>query len=296
MSIPRFDYHQPESFDELFDLLNRYGEDARYLSGGTALMLLMRAQLLHPPALLSIAKLQGLGGIARQNGAIRIGGLSTHTEINRSPVVRDVLPVLADSFGHIATRRIRNVATIGGNLAHANPHQDPPTSLMAFDATALVCGPNGERRIALGDLFVDYLETSLEHGELLTAIEVPIPDPDARAAFIKYLPRSADDYATVNVAVTLRRSGDHIKRPRIVIGSMGSTPVRAIESEAMLEGQTFSEELLAEAAQASLKRLDPETDFRGSPEYKKRVALVIVKRAIQQAWLSGPMATEQAEG
>jgi aerobic carbon-monoxide dehydrogenase medium subunit len=288
MSIPVFAYHQPESFEELFSLWLKYGEDARYLSGGTALMLLMRSQLLQPPALLSLAKLPGLHGITAENGVIRIGALTTHSEIHKSALVRRELPMLAETFGHIATPRVRNIATIGGNLSHANPHQDPPVSLMALEAFALVRGPQGDRRIALDDLFVDFLQTSLAAQELLIAVEVPVPSSGTKGAFIKFLPRSADDYATVNVAVTLRQSAGRVESARVVIGSMGPTPIRAIEVEKALSGAAFSAALVEDAAALSTARVDPEADFRGSPAYKKRITPAIVRRAIRQAWHPPP--------
>lgn len=284
MTIPRFDYVVPATFDEALAAWQANGEDARYFSGGTALMLLMRAQLLFPSALISLACLPGMRGIAREGDVLRIGALTTHTEVATSTLVRSLVPMLSESFGHIATRRVRNVATIGGNLAHANPHQDPPTSLMAADAGVVVRGPGGERRVPLTGLFVDYLQTSLEPGEIITAIEVPVPAAGTGMAFIKHLPRSADDYATVNVAVSLKRVGGRIERARVVVGSMGPTPVRARETEKMIEGQMLSAALAAEASQGAVAGLDPEFDFRGSPEYKLRVTPVIVRRALLQAW------------
>lgn len=284
MTIPRFEYVLPATFEEAFAAWQAHGEEARYFSGGTALMLLMRAQLLFPTALVSLARLPDMRGIRREGDIIRIGALTTHTEVATSTLVASLAPMLTESFSHIATRRVRNVATVGGNLAHANPHQDPPTSLMAADARVLVRGPDGERRVPLTELFVDYLQTSLEPGEIIAAIEVPVPAAGAGMAFIKHLPRSADDYATVNVAVALRREGGKITAPRIVVGSMGPTPVRARAAEAMLDGQPFSAALVEEASRRATEGLDPEHDFRGSPEYKLRVAPVIVRRAIAQAW------------
>jgi carbon-monoxide dehydrogenase medium subunit len=285
VSLPQFAYHQPEGFEELFDLSARYGEEARYFSGGTALMLLMRAELLQPSALISLARLP-LRGVTREDGVIRIGALTTHTELARSELLRRELPMLADTFAHVATRRIRNVGTVGGNLAHANPHQDPPVSLTALGASVLVRGPRGERRIALDSLFIGYFETSLEPGEVLTAIEVPVPTGGTRATFVKYLPRSADDYATVNVAVVFQSDGERIRNPRIVVGSMGPTPLRAREAERLLDGHPLDDARVREAAQLAISGAEPEHDSRGSPEYKRKVAPVIVSRAIRQAWQS----------
>lgn len=288
MSLPRFEFHDAASYDEAFDFWSRYGEEARYIAGGTALVLLMRAQLLQPAALIGIGGLPGMRGIVRENGVIRIGAATTHAELARSPLLREELPTLADTFSHVATPRVRNVATVGGNLAHANPQQDPPVTLMALDASVIARGPMGERRIALDDFFLGYFESSLEPGEVLTAIEVPIPRHRLGSAFIKYLPRSAEDYATINVAVTLRRNGDRVEDPRIVIGSMGPTPVRAVEAERLLAGHEPDEKQLNLVGAAAAAATDPVLDSRGTPDYKRRIAPVIVARAVRAAWTGAP--------
>ena len=241
MTLPRFAFHEPDTFEELFALAGRYGEDGRYLAGGTALMLLMRAQLLQPAALLALHRLPGLHGITRDDGRVRLGALTTHADAARSPVLREHVPALAEAFRHVATPRIRNVATVGGNLAHADPHQDPPVALLALGASVVVRGPEGERRVPLDELFVDYYETTLRPGEMLTAVEVPVPGPETRSAFVKFLSRSADDYATVNVAVALRAAGGRVTEARIALGCVASTPVRAREAETLLAGHAPDE-------------------------------------------------------
>lgn len=287
MSLPRFELHAPDTFDELFALAAGYGEDARYLAGGTALVLLMRAQLLHPPALLALHRLPGLRGIARENGRLRLGALTTHAELARSPVLREHVPVLAEAFAHVATPRIRNVGTVGGNLAHADPHQDPPVALMALGASVVARGPEGERRIPLDELFTGYYETALGPGEVLSAVEVPLPGRDVRTAFIKFLSRSADDYATVNVAVALRAAGGRVAEARIAVGCMGPTPLRAREAEALLVGHVPDDGRLRLAGEAAAAATDPVLDSRGSPAYKRRITPVIVARAVRQAWGTG---------
>lgn len=284
MAIPRFDYHAPDSFEALFALKGKLGEDARYVSGATALVLLMRAELVHPSALLAVAGLPGMRGVARTDGTIRIGAAMTHAELAASPDLRAAVPVLAETFAHVATQRVRNVGTVGGNLAHANPHQDPPTTLLALGASVVARGPAGERTIPLDDFFLDYFETALEPDEVLTGIEVPVPDPATGAAFVKFLPRSADDYATVNVAAILSCDGDRIAQARIVMGSMGPTPLRAPEAEAMLVGAAPDDALFRRAGAALAALADPEHDSRGTPEYKRQVAPVIVARALAAAW------------
>jgi carbon-monoxide dehydrogenase medium subunit len=284
MSLPRFAFHEPDSLDELFALRRKYGEEARYISGGTALVLLMRAQLLHPSALLSLRRIPGLSGIGRVDGAIRIGAAMTHAELAASPLIEEAFPTLSETFAHVATPRVRNIATVGGNLAHANPAQDPPVTLRALGASAIALGPSGERRIPLDAFFLGYLETALDPFEVLAAVEVPVPRPGLGSAFIKYLPRSADDYATVSVAVALRRSGDRVAEPRIVIGSMGPTPIRATDAERLLSGQVPDAARLEAVGEAAAAMTDPDHDSRGTPAYKRRIAPVIVARAVRQAW------------
>lgn len=290
MSLPEFELHEPTTFDEAFRLRGLYGDEARYYSGGTALMLLMRAELLHPRALIDVRSLPQMRGISRRDGHIHIGAAMTHAEISASSELKELMPCVSETFDHVATRRIRNVATVGGNLAHANPHQDPPVTLTAFGATAIARGPKGERRIPLDDLFVDFFQSSLAPDEILVAVEVPLPRSGAGCAYIKYLPRSADDYATVNVAVVLTREGDRVKDVRIAIGSMGSTVISSREAESMLAGRVPEGARLDEVCKAALETADPEFDSRGSPEYKRRIAPVIVKRALQAAWRSAAQA------
>lgn len=284
MSLPRFEFHEPDTFDALFELAGRYGEDARYLAGGTALMLLLRAQLLHPAALLALHRLPGLHGVARADGRVRLGALTTHAELARSPVLREHLPALAEAFGHVATPRIRNVGTVGGNLAHADPHQDPPVALLALGAAVVARGPGGERRVPLDELFVDYYETTLRPGEVVTAVEVPVPGPETRTAFVKFLSRSADDYATVNVAVALRAAGQRVTEARIALGCVAGTPIRAREAETLLAGQAPDEARLRLVGEAAAAATEPGLDSRGSPAYKRRITPVVVARAIRQAW------------
>jgi len=282
--LPRFELHEPETFDELFALAWRYGEEARYLAGGTALVLLMRAQLLQPAALLALHRLPGIGGITRDSGRLRLGALATHDDLARSPLLRRHAPALAEAFRHVATPRIRHVGTVGGNLAHADPHQDPPVALVALGAAVVARGPKGERRIPVEELFTGYYETVLAPGEVLTAVEVPVPAPDVRTAFVKFLSRSADDYATVNVAVALRESGGRVAEARLAVGCMGPTPIRARDAEALLVGQVPDDARLRAVGEAVVAMTDPALDSRGSPDYKRRITPAIVARAIRQAW------------
>jgi carbon-monoxide dehydrogenase medium subunit len=280
-----FDYRAPRSLDEALAILGEYGEDARVVAGGTALVTMMRQRLVQPRCLVSLRDVPGLERI-EANGDLRLGALVTHREAEISPLVRERLPVLAETFRRVATIRIRHMATIGGALAHADPNQDPPVTLLALGATVEVRGARGARAIPLADFFRDYYETALEPGELVTAVTVPSLPAASGAEFLKFLPRTADDYATVATAaiVTLERDGARCREARIALGSVGVTPLRATSAERLLRGEALSESLLQAAGEAAKAAVDPLSDHRGSAAYKREMTAVMVGRALGQAW------------
>ena len=280
-----FDYRAPRSLDEALAVLGEYGEDARAVAGGTALVTMMRQRLVQPRCLVSLRDVQGLGRI-EANGGLRLGALVTHREAELSPLVRERLPVLAETFRRVATVRIRHMATIGGALAHADPNQDPPVTLLALGATVEIRSARGSRELPLAEFFRDYYETALAAGELVTAIKVPPPPPASGSAFLKFLPRTADDYATVAAAaiVTLEQDGVRCREARIALGSVGVTPLRATSAEALLRGEPLGEGLLKAAGEAAKAAVDPLSDHRGSAAYKREMTAVMVGRALEQAW------------
>jgi len=280
-----FDYRAPRSLDEALAVLGEYGEDARVVAGGTALVTMMRQRLVQPRCLVSLRDVPGLERI-EANGGLRLGALVTHREAEISPLVRERLPVLAETFRRVATIRIRHMATIGGALAHADPNQDPPVTLLALGATVEVRGARGARAIPLAEFFRDYYETVLEPGELVTAVTVPSLPAASGAEFLKFLPRTADDYATVATAaiVTLERDGARCREARIALGSVGVTPLRATSAERLLRGEALSESLLQAAGEAAKAAVDPLSDHRGSAAYKREMTAVMVGRALGQAW------------
>jgi aerobic carbon-monoxide dehydrogenase medium subunit len=284
-----FDYRAPRALDEALAILGEFGEDAKVVAGGTALVTMMRQRLVQPRCLVSLRDVPELGGIEATNGALRVGALVTHREAEISPLVRERLPVLAETFRRVATVRVRNMATIGGALAHGDPNQDPPVTLLALGARVSIRGPRGARELPLEGFFRDYYETALEPGELVTAVTVPSALPAASgAAFLKFLPRTADDYATVAAAaiVTLEPDGEGCREARIALGSVGVTPLRASAVEALLPGQRLGESLLQAAGEAAKGAVDPLSDHRGSAAYKREMTAVMVKRALTQAWES----------
>jgi aerobic carbon-monoxide dehydrogenase medium subunit len=280
-----FDYRTPRSLDEALAVLGEYGEDARVIAGGTALVTMMRQRLVQPRCLVSLRDVQGLGRI-EANGGLRLGALVTHREAEISPLVRERLPVLAETFRRVATVRIRHMATIGGALAHADPNQDPPVTLLALGATVEIRDARGSRELPLAEFFRDYYETALAPGELVTAVKVPPPPPASGSAFLKFLPRTADDYATVAAAaiVTLERDGVRCREARIALGSVGVTPLRATSAEALLRGEPLGEGLLKAAGEAAKAAVDPLSDHRGSAAYKREMTAVMAGRALEQAW------------
>lgn len=281
-----FHYHTPETQDELLALLGQYGDSAKLMAGGTALVIMMKQRLVLPEALISLQRLPGLADVRVANGSLHLGALLAHRGAELSPLVRTHLPVLAETYHHVATVRIRNVATVGGSIAHADPNQDPPVTLLALDAQVQMASATGQREVPLADFFTDYYETVLRPDELLTGLRIPLPPAHTGSAHLKFLPRTADDYATVGVAATVQvdPATGRCQECRIALGSVASTPLRARQAEAVVRGQALSPALLQEAGAVAQQQTDPINDTRGSASYKRAMAGVFVRRALEQAW------------
>jgi carbon-monoxide dehydrogenase medium subunit len=280
-----FEYRTPKNLKEVHATLKEFGSDAKLIAGGTALVIMMKQRLVRPSCLVSLRSVRGLNGIEIKNGGIAIGGLATHRAVEGSSLLRRRLPMLTETYHHVATLRVRNMATVGGGLAHADPNQDPPPSLIALGATVKATSANGARTIPLDEFFKDYYETVLNPDEIITEVTIPKLAPNTGAAYIKFLPRTADDYATVSAAavLTLDRSNKTIADVRIALGSVGVTPIRATAAEALLRGQPVKSEAFAEAGERAKEAVDPLSDFRGSAAYKKDMAAVFVRRALEKA-------------
>jgi aerobic carbon-monoxide dehydrogenase medium subunit len=281
-----FEFRQPETLEEALTLVHELGEDARVMAGGTALVIMLKQRLVMPDCLISLQRLRGLDQVDESNGDIHLGALTTHRTVERSPIIRTRLPALAETYHHVATIRIRNVATVGGSLAHADPNQDPPAMLMALDARVRLTSTAGMREVALGEFFTDYYETVRRPDELVTDVIVPTPKPHSGSVYVKFLPRTADDYATVGVAatVTIDPATETCQDCRIAMGCVASTPVRAQGAEAVVRGQRLTAALAREAGAQAQQVTDPISDVRGSAEYKRAMAGVFVRRALDQAW------------
>jgi carbon-monoxide dehydrogenase medium subunit len=280
-----FDYRTPKNLKEVHATLQEFGSDAKLIAGGTALVIMMKQRLVRPSCLVSLRSVRGLNSIESRDGGLRVGGLATHREVETSSLVRRRFPMLAETYHHVATIRVRNMATVGGGLAHADPNQDPPPALIALGATAKATSANGSRVIPLDAFFTDYYETVLKPDEIVTEVFVPKLPSHSAGAYLKFLPRTADDYATVSAAtvLTLDKSNKVVSDVRIALGSVGTTPIRATAAEAILRGQPVNAEAFAEAGEKAKEAVDPISDFRGSAAYKREMAAVFVRRALEKA-------------
>ncbi|HEX2227182.1 MAG TPA: xanthine dehydrogenase family protein subunit M [Candidatus Binatia bacterium] len=280
-----FEYRTPKSLKEVHATLQEFGPDAKLIAGGTALIIMMKQRLVRPSCLVSLRSVRGLNGIELKDGGVSIGGLATHREVESSSLLRRRLPMLTETYHHVATIRVRNMATVGGGLAHADPNQDPPPALIALGATVKATSTSGSRVLPLDSFFTDYYETVLNPDEIITELFIPRLPANSGAAYLKFLPRTADDYATVSAAavLTLDKSLKNIVDARIALGSVGTTPIRATAAEDVLRGQPVKIEAFSEAGEKAKEAVDPISDFRGSGGYKKDMAAVFVRRALERA-------------
>jgi aerobic carbon-monoxide dehydrogenase medium subunit len=276
-----FQFHAPSSLEEALALLAEHGEDARPMAGGTALVVLMKQSLVAADHIVSLERIPGLDTIRVEGDELRVGGLVRHHDVETSDIVRGFAPFLSEVYRRVATVRIRNMATVGGGLAHADPAQDPPPGFMALDARVRLVSPAAERVVPVGDLFADYYETVIRPGEILTEVIVPRPAQAAKFAYLKFLPRTEDDYATVAVAARAETDGGICRNVRVALGAAGPTPIRATAVEQALEGRAVTSAAVRDAAEAVAGEVDPLDDFRGSSAYKRDMAVVFTRRALE---------------
>ena len=277
-----FQYHAPDTLQAAASMLAEYDDDAKLMSGGTALMLLLKQSLVQPGHIISLHKVPDGRSIDVSDGVLRIGGLVTQQEVARSAVVQQHAPLLANAYSRVATVRIRNAATVGGGLAQADPAMDPPPSLLILGASVKVVSSKGERVIPIADLYTDYYETTLEPDEIVTELQVPVHPDGVNWTYIKYLPRTEDDYATVSVAAMGRVEGGKIADVRVGLGAVGATALRATGVEDALRGAGAKLDALREASQSVADIVDPTTDPRGSAGYKRDMSVVFTRRALEQ--------------
>ena len=279
----RFEYQEPTTLKKAFSLMEKHGEDARVIAGGTSLIIMMRQRLLTPKVVISLARIPKFDRITYNNkDGLRIGAGARHRDIEVSPAVQKHYPLLHETFRKVAQPRIRNMGTVGGNLAGGDPLTDPGASLIALDAEVTVAGSKGHRTLPLEEFFVDYYQTALNPGELLTEIRVPPPKRPAWS-HIKFTPRSVEDFATVGVALTLRTNGNTCEDVRLALNSVASTILRAKRAEEVLRGRPITDAALREMGEIASTEVDPMDDNRGSSEYKREMVKVLVRRAAHEA-------------
>ena len=282
MQVPaQFEYEVAGSVDEAISLLQRYGPESRLLAGGHSLIPMMKLRLAFPEVLIDIHELDGeLRYVREEEGTLRVGALARHRDLLESPVVLERYTLLADAERFIADPLVRNMGTVGGSFAHADPAEGLPAAFVALGAEVVARGPNGERTIAVEDLAVGPFETALEPDEILT--EARVPRAPQGSSYFK-VERRAGDYASAALGVALWMSGDEIEEARIGMCSVGSTTLRAREAEEVLEGQSPNGELYRRAAERAAQECDPPDDARGTPEYKRDLVRVLLVRALEQA-------------
>ena len=282
MIPPRFQYHAPSTLDEALSLLDDYGPEAKVLAGGQSLIPLMKLQLAAPAHIVDINRIPGLADIREEDGHLYIGCLTRESDLDSSDLVRESYPILHDTTSVIADPLVRNMATVGGNLAHGDPANDHPATMVALGASVVATGSGGERVIPVADFFDGPLSTVLASGEILTGIRVPTPPAGSGNAYLK-LERKVGDYATAGVAVAITMSGGVCQQAGIGLTNAGLTPVKATNAEDFLAGKSLDDDTIREAARLAASEAQPTADLRGSEEYKRDMVRVLTGRALRLA-------------
>jgi len=274
----QFDYEAPESLEQAVRMLHENGEDAKLLAGGHSLLPLMKLRLAAPTLLVDLRKVPGMHGIQRENGSWRVGAMTRHADLQDTPE----LGIASKAASGIADQQVRNRGTIGGSLAHGDPASDLPAVLLALEGEITAQGLSGLRSIAAADLFQDYLTTSLAHDEVIT--EVRLPATDGWGYGYEKFTRRAEDWAMVGVCALVKRAGDgSCEDVRIGLTNMGSTPLRATAAEAALRGQALDGDSIAGAAEQAAEGTEPPGDLNATPGYKRHLARVLTRRALETA-------------
>ncbi|MCB0029335.1 MAG: xanthine dehydrogenase family protein subunit M [Anaerolineales bacterium] len=277
-----FEYHAPATLQEAIALLQQHGDDAKILAGGHSLIPAMRFRLAMPEVLIDINNIAGLEYVRESNGHLAIGALTREVDVDDSALVQGSYPLLADAARVIADPVVRNRATVGGNIAHADPANDHPAVLLAYGAEVEAVGPAGSRTIAIDDFFTDLFENALSEDEILTEIRIPRPGAGSGGAYIK-LERKVGDYAISAVAVQLTMQDGVCTAARVGLTNVSPVPMRSAGAEAALVGSRLTDADLEAAGQAAAAECDPSADLRGSVAYKRDLTRILLKRAVRKA-------------
>jgi CO/xanthine dehydrogenase FAD-binding subunit len=284
---PPFAYYAPASVDEAVALLQQHGDDAKLLAGGQSLVPMLNMRLARPAVLIDLGRVSDLSYVRPCGDWLAIGAMTRHAEVERSPLVAERQPLLAEAVRQIGHAQIRNRGTIGGSLVHADPSAELPAVLTCLGGTVVAAGPGGVREIPAADLFVMYFTTCLTPAEVLTEVRVPVLAPRTGWAFAE-VARRHGDFALAGVACTLTLADDGaVADCCLALTGVGMTPVRPASAEALLVGKTLSDSLFADAAAAVRLEVEPDSDVHGTAEYRRHLAGVLTERALRRAWERG---------
>lgn len=283
MIAASFEYDAPSTLEEAIGLLQRYGEEAKILSGGHSLLPMMKLRLASPERVIDINGIPGLSYIIEEGGVLKIGALTREAEIEHSDLLKKKFPIFGDVTKLIADPQVRNRGTVGGNLAHGDAANDHPAAMLALRATVIATGAGGKRSIPIDEFFFGFYQTALQPTDILTEIRIPVPPKGTGSAYHK-LERKVGDYATAGVAVQLTINDKGIcSAIGIGLTNVNPTPLRAARSEQALLNKPLTDENIAAAAQMASEDCSPSADLRGSEEYKRAMVAVLVKRMIKKA-------------
>ena len=278
-----FDYAAPTSLAEAFELLEKHGDEAKILAGGHSLIPMMKLRLAEPETLIDINNIPGLSFIKEEDGYLKIGAMTREAEVEHSEIIPGKFPIFLDATKLIADPQVRNMGTLGGNLAHGDAANDHPAVMMALRAEIVIASAEGERVVPIDEFFYGFYMTAIQENEILTEIRIPIPGPKTGNAYHK-LERKVGDYATAGVAVQISVDDQGVcTYAGIGLTNVNPIPLRAERSEAALVGKQLTDEVIAEAAQYASEDCSPSTDLRGDEEYKRAMVGVLVKRMIKKA-------------
>lgn len=283
MIAQSFQYESPGTIAEAISLLQKYGDEAKILSGGHSLIPMMKLRFASPEYVIDINNIPGLSHIIEENGVVRIGALTRESEIEHSDLLKKHFPIFADVTKLIADPQVRNRGTIGGNLAHGDAANDHPAAMLALRANVIITGADGDRSVPIDAFFFGFYQTAIQPDEILTEIQLPVPPAGTGSAYHK-LERKVGDYATAGVAVQLTLDGNGIcTAAGIGLTNVNPVPLRAARSEEALLGKPITHETIALAAQYASEDCSPSSDLRGSEEYKRAMVAVLLKRMVHKA-------------
>jgi aerobic carbon-monoxide dehydrogenase medium subunit len=281
MTIRSFELLQPRSVDEAIELLVKHGDEARPIGGGTTLIILMKQRALHYPYLVDLQSIPGLDQISRESDGVRIGALATHRTVELAPLIRQAFPAIAEAFSQIGNVRVRQTASVGGNLAHADYRLDPPPPLLVLGTVVNTMGPNGSRNIPIKDFFRGLYETALEPGELIVDVKIPFMPPDSKAVYLRYSSLSGNDWPCLGVAALASRQNGRCRELRLALGGVAATPL-LIEGLDLVKDQSLDDSVIDKLLGVVDEQISPSSDLRGSEWYKRKMVRVFVKKAILQ--------------